>query len=634
LWDEGDAIDLEDAVRKGVDDAHGYRRNEVGCWWANVSDGSEFNGDLVDSEESDDDDGDDMSPPVEAEQPATAGADVKTKRVAKASLTDAAQAALATIENDAPFKVMYDALVTLEHAGKDSLFPEIGVAAAAAADALDGMSGDDAREQSLANLRTLIDKTLRVGTTKQAALAKARPDIGGDIQYGVEFAERYGDRLKFLSDSGQWIHWTGARWTERNATVALEQAVKEFAVDKVKHAMSGDQDSDQKKKELKDATAFYSKGNLREAAIKAAESEPAMVAFRTEFDRDPFKIAVGNGVLDLHSGRLAPPSPTQRFLKQAGCDYIPAATAPMFEKFLERVIPDESTRAYLQRAVGYTLTADAGEEKFHILWGTGANGKTTFANIVTDMLGEYVGPVQSGDLVRDQADEQRVCVQLPGARMGLITELKMGCVWNDQLVKKLASKDALSARLLYKEPITFRPTHKLWLITNHLPGVRDSGNGLWRRFAPVKFGFTIPVEERDPTLDKRIIAKELPGVLNWALAGFREWRRGGLNAPKSVTDQLNVYRDSTDIVGSWLRERTLPDDGHAWTLGKIAYADFVAYAKSEGLQKPPIARVFGLDLVDNKGVRRKHSNGAWYGLALRPFEAEEDGAEFGEPDVD
>ena len=111
--------------------------------------------------------------------------------------------------------------------------------------------------------------------------------------------------------------------------------------------------------------------------------------------------------------------------------------------------------------------------------------------------------------------------------------------------------DRISCRALYKNLFEFAPHFKLWLATNNLPTISGMDDAIWRRIRVIEFPVQIPPEQQDKTLADRLI-KELPGILQWALEGLREWRKIGLAPPESVLQSTKSYREDNDSVGQWI----------------------------------------------------------------------------------
>jgi putative DNA primase/helicase len=123
--------------------------------------------------------------------------------------------------------------------------------------------------------------------------------------------------------------------------------------------------------------------------VDLARSEPGIPVVPDELDADRWSLNLLNGTLDLRTGRLRPHLREDRITKLAPVAHEPEAECPRWDAFLRKVVPHAEDRAFLQRAVGYSLTGDTSEEVLFILDGGGANGKSTFLETVRTMLGDY-----------------------------------------------------------------------------------------------------------------------------------------------------------------------------------------------------------------------------------------------------
>lgn len=414
------------------------------------------------------------------------------------------------------------------------------------------------RRPSIAEL--LGDET---GAEPEADIIAAKETLGegfgGDTFTGHAFAEAHRDLLVYIPERGHWLEFDGQRWARCEAGLHMQnfaaRAVTE-AVDaeaRMKHATFA------AKERTKKAMLLLQTRAKQTAALAAASEMPAVRVKAESLDADPWLMGMPNGVLDLRRGRLVPAKPRQYITKQAGTPFDPEARAPQWQAFLKAALPDPAMRGLARRAVGYTLIGLVDEEKFFFAYGKGASGKSTFANVIEAMLGEYAVTVLKELLVRGQfsdSDAKRQVARLPGARLVSCNETSKGDVFDDYKVKQVTSRERIAARFLHKEAFDFMPTHTTWLRGNYMPGVQDAGDGFWRRIVPIEFGQQVPEAERIPDLDRRIIAEELPGVLAWAVRGAMEWLESGLRIPATIVEALESYRRSTDLFGQWLEECT------------------------------------------------------------------------------
>ena len=444
---------------------------------------------------------------------------------------------------------------------------------------------------------------LRVAADNAAAL--------GDVSNGAAHAKRMRGKVLYVSATAQHLSWTEQRWAAQTPEDVMADA-KETTAHIFAEAAKAvrDDPSDRNRQLLHKASALHASAPAIMRMEAMSRSEPGMsVASPAEFDLDPYILTLPNGILDLRTGALRQAVPQDRVSRLAGCAYDPDATAPMLMDVLDRILPDKQVREFVRRAIGYTLTGSVEEEKFFMCHGVGANGKSTFANIIAAMMHEYAGSFGAALVTRNKNENEaaRMIARLPGLRLALVNETAIGDLWDSARLKELASRERIAARLLYKESFDFFPTQKLWIRTNHLPGSLDAGDGFWRRCIPIPFTVQIPEADLIRDLDKRIIATELPGVLNWALQGAMEWFKSGLAVPKVITQSAQSYREETDVLGLWMDERTKPD-AKAKVPVREAFADYEDFCQSQGMSAGS-AMTFSRAMTDRGAERDRHKGG-------------------------
>jgi P4 family phage/plasmid primase-like protien len=455
----------------------------------------------------------------------------------------------------------------------------------------------------------------------------AEPDTRGDISNGRRFAQRYHGQLLFMRSQAKWYRWDGNRWAPSDGEEL--QAAKRVADDMVtESSLAFTQDpSDTNKRGWALALAVHRNAKRLREMLAMGSSEPGMsVADPTAFDADPLLLGVRNGVVDLRTGRLMAAHPSQLISRQAAASFDPSAECPRFKAFLDRVFGDPEIIAFVQRAAGYSVTGLVDEEKLFFAFGGGANGKSVFANVICDVLGDYAVTVGTELLARTKHEGEagRYRMRLPGARLALANEVGSGDTWDDKQVKELVSRERIPARALYGEAFDFMPTHKLWIRGNHKPGILDAGNGLWRRFVLIGFEREIPEEERVPDLDRQILDAERDGILRWLIEGCLAWMESGLGIPDSIARTTAEYREDSDVLGAWIAERCQRSPGARLESAKL-YVDFHQYIRDAGMVPPP-QPVF-VRRMGQRGIRHQRSNGVSFlhDLAFRDlFEVGED----------
>jgi putative DNA primase/helicase len=351
------------------------------------------------------------------------------------------------------------------------------------------------------------------------------------------------------------------------------------------------------------------------AMIRLARSD--LPVLPDELDRDQWLLNVENGTLDLRAGTIAPHDQGQLITKLAPVRFDESAACPAFNRFLERVLPDPSLRAFLKKVVGYSLTGITTEQVLFFLYGLGANGKTVLQELWSRMLGDYAAKADSSSLlVRRNEGPRNDLAALVGARLVAASEANEGSRLDEAVVKALTGGDRITARKLYAEPFTFQPTFKIVLAANTKPTIAGRGHAIWRRIRLIPFTETIPESERDPHLLERL-SEELPGILAWAVEGCLAWQKEGLQAPSAVCAATEGYRSEMDSLAPFLEECCLLGAESEQSAGEL----YGAYQKwAETNHERPIGKTaFGNRLGEHGFQPRKGAQGrrGWLGLRLR-----------------
>jgi putative DNA primase/helicase len=362
-----------------------------------------------------------------------------------------------------------------------------------------------------------------------------------------------------------------------------------------------------------------------DALLKMARTDPGIVAPVEQFDADPFALNVLNGTLDLRTGKLNPHDRADYITKLAPVAYNLAANAPTWDRLLTGMWDgDMELIGWNQRFAGYAATGDVREQIVAIFHGTGGNGKSTYVETLLDALGDYAYKANAELLLASKSDRHETeKAALVGRRFVAACETGEGRRLNEPLVKETTGGDRITARFMKQDHFTFPATFKVALSTNHRPEIRGTDVGIWRRVRLVPFNvrFWKPGEtpgpehlRADPTMRDKLRG-ELPGVLNWIVAGAVEWFRDGLGTCKAVEAATADYRSAEDIVSQWFDEWCERDAG-AETKGAALFSNYVAWSEARK-EKPLTQTMFGSRL-GGMGFDKRKSNGVVYmGVRLK-----------------
>lgn len=426
-----------------------------------------------------------------------------------------------------------------------------------------------------------------------------------DLGNAERFIARHGENVRYVPAWKQWLIWDGRRWQPDDTLEVMRLAKSTVrAMWAEAKELAGDE-----RKDLVRWT-MQSEGDARLRAMVARGAAESGIALRpAALDADPMRLTVLNGVLDLRTATLAPHDRTQLTTKLVPVLFDPEARCDRWEAFLARVMGgNHRLISFLQRAVGYSLTASTAEQCLFFLYGFGANGKTTFLEILRTIAGEYATQADFTTFLERKGDGPRNDVaRLFGARTVTSSEVAEGRRLNESLVKSLTGSDTVAARFLYSETFEFRPAFKLWIAANHRPVIRGVDTGIWRRIRLVPFTVQIPEAEQDKELGAKL-REELPGILAWAVAGCVLWQRDGLGAPAEVQQATDAYRRDSDTLGAFLEDCCELDTTAAVRASEL-YAVYTEWA-AEGGEYQLSQTMFGRQLEERGCTAEKRGRGS------------------------
>jgi putative DNA primase/helicase len=391
------------------------------------------------------------------------------------------------------------------------------------------------------------------------------------------FAKLHGQDVRFCWTSKEWLIWDGTRWV-KDKTGEIQQRAKDAAIHLWQSAIKV-QDMHRRNALCKHALKSQYEGRIR-AMITLAQSEPGVPVTEADLDCNAWLLNVQNGTLDLKTGTLRPHQRQDLLTRIIPVSYDPNAVCPTWDKFLADIAAgDHDLIHFLQKSVGYSLTGSVSEQVFFILYGAGANGKSTFINTILHLLESYAQQTPTETLLVKKHTNAipNDVARLSGARFVAAVEAEHGRHLAEALVKQLTGGDTITARYLHKEFFQFNPTFKIFLSVNHIPVIKGSDHGIWRRIRLIPFNVTIPEDKRDPDLITKLEA-EFAGILRWAVEGCRLWQNEGLKPPHSVNTAVEEYRLEMDTIGEFIEECCVVDPTAKTPFGALftEYGDWLA----------------------------------------------------------
>lgn len=361
--------------------------------------------------------------------------------------------------------------------------------------------------------------------------------------------DRVGDRYRYVEEANTWFTYSGRTW-EPDTTHSLMYQFRLMA-----REMAASEDEQEAKFGFKCGNAAR-----MTAAVNNLKSTPGASISLAEFDNQRGLLNVHNGVLNLHTGELKPHDSTLLMTQLFNASYDPNATCENFEAFMEKVLPDPTLRSYTQRALGYTMLGDADQKAMFLIHGPSNTGKSTLMETIRDVFGTYGVTAPSGTFRARSGNDHGPTADLHtlrGRRFVSTSETAESTAFDEDLLKRLTGRDQVQSRALYESNVEWIPQLVLWMATNNPPRLNSDDDAVWRRLKMIPFLHQFTHDDEIHDMARRALMPERNGILNWLLAGLRDYLAFGLEEPESVSVAAKEQRIATDSVARFLDDKIL-----------------------------------------------------------------------------
>lgn len=390
---------------------------------------------------------------------------------------------------------------------------------------------------------------------------------------GIRFAMINSNDLIYLDKGKEWLKWTGKYWERCYDKELLQFAVKVFI--QLKHeaynlAMQSLYELDASIKydlEEKSIELFKfasTKKNQRNCLEMIEFSKAYFIQQQEHLQIDKLihsnknVINLQNGTFDFETMSLLPHNKEFYQTKITQVEYRENEKAPLWEKFLEQILPNDNIRNYLKKAVGYTICSNYKEKCMFIMYGeNGNNGKTTAANIFLKLMGDYGVTIGPNTIMENYSNKNNGprpdLLRLRDRRFVSVSEAEKNDKLSEGLIKSLTGAGYISCRTLHQEPVEFMTQFKIWLDTNYKPTVQGTDLAIWSRLKIIPFDVRISDKEIDRSLGEKL-EKELSGILNWAIEGYSLYKAEGLEVPPEMDILIKEYAEDMSSLDQWFKE--------------------------------------------------------------------------------
>ena len=300
--------------------------------------------------------------------------------------------------------------------------------------------------------------------------------------------------------------------------------------------------------------------NYRETYAKATIDDITASTYieRKNFQCPPYLIPVKNGLIDLRTSpqyKIQKHSPGYYIMSVLPVEYNPNAKCPKFEEFLVEILPDINDQVRIQEGFGNCLITSREYMIIYMLYGEGANGKSTLLNVLSALLGEEnVSNVSLYDIAYGRWDSGNLYGKLANIHADIeLKELK-----NTGAIKILTGDDMAKGEKKYHNPFYFKNHAKPWFSTNVMPYIYDDSDAFHRRWRIIEFSqkFLLGAEQTNTQMIKELTTpEELSGILNWALEGLRQLQsQKKFSYLKSVEERRETWHAMSSPLKPFIRD--------------------------------------------------------------------------------
>jgi putative DNA primase/helicase len=303
---------------------------------------------------------------------------------------------------------------------------------------------------------------------------------------------------------------------------------------------------------------------------------------RARKDRVKF-LSLQNGLFNLETGELIPHTPDVFTTNLLPYDFDPNAECPRFLQYLDEVFnSDQDLITFVQEAVGYTFHKAIPMPAIFFLIGGGSNGKSVFINLLTDLIGEH----NACSISINALSKEYYILSLFDKMVNVSGETPQRKQVNTDLVKAAVAGDWVTGREPYKQPVKFKPFAKHFLAMNEIPVIDDMTHGMMRRLYFISFPRTFKMEEMDVDLPRKL-KKELSGIFNWALEGYKRLRgrRFRFTEPVSMKQSKSEYRNQRNSASAFMSQCIEKDPSNEGMKFSELYHAYENFSESEGFEK-------------------------------------------------
>ena len=381
----------------------------------------------------------------------------------------------------------------------------------------------------------------------------------------------WGDHLRYAPQAKRWYYFEPAtrQWDRLGPEASIctrirDEIFNSLLTEEIKAARDAVDEAREKAAAKFQLRCLDGESAMLDKLLKNLTRTRELYVDENDMDAMEEFIAVENGLVNLKTRDLVPNAPDALMVKYCNVRYDPSADCPTWRKCVSTWFGSEEVAWYMQKVLGKMLAGRPDEEAFYLLIGDGANGKSSFLETISEVMGGYSKALSDETVIGRKgtpaSGHRADIVRLQGARFVYCSETGSGESFRAADLKRISGGDKISARGAYAAEVKEFPARfTLFIATNFAPNMQGADNAMRRRIRLIDFPHDF---ENDPKYRamrikglSRVLKAERSGIFNWLLEGREGELKEGLAVPKSVQDASNAYVDSHDLVTQWFDER-------------------------------------------------------------------------------
>ena len=475
------------------------------------------------------------------------------------------------------------------------------------------------------------------------------PEDFSDVGQAIILAREYKDKLRY-SPATDFLVYNGSFWEEsqpnaqgiaqeltarqlEEAEVEIQKAITEMNSNgawSLIAAMGPKKASVQFNKEQARSFEKYEQAEVyRKYAIKRRDTKyisaalkevrPMVQVEQSMLDSDEFMLNTPYETINLVTGGCLNHKAEDYITKQTTVSPNEEGKDIWLDALNTFFVDDTELISYVQKIVGLASIGKVYVEALIIAYGEGRNGKSTFWNVVSKVLGTYSGNMSADMLtVGCRRNVKPELAEAKGKRLLIAAELEEGMRMNTSNVKQLCSTDEIFAEKKFKSPFSYVPSHTLVLYTNHLPRVGAVDKGTWRRLIVIPFDAKIEGQNDIKNYTEYLFENAGGAILSWIIEGAKQVIKDEyhIDAPKRVQDAIAAYKENNDWMKHFLDECCEIDSTFTEKSGEL-YTAYRAYCLRTGEFTRSAGDFYSVLEIENFQKKKTKKGIIVYGLRLK-----------------